>query len=97
MTRLTDSNCHKTDNVGNASASSSSSDVSTTLDEENSRASRQVTTLLQKYPKFKIAKFSQIIQPSGTKANFIDLQILKDQIALTTQVCNFQESIRLRM
>ena len=97
MTQLTDSNRHKTDNTGYASASSSSSDLSTTLEERNSRTLGQVSTLLQKYPTFKTAKFSQIIQPSGTEADFIDPQILKDQIALTTQVRNFQEGVRSRM
>lgn len=38
-TRPTDSYLYKTDNTGNAFASSSSSDLSSTLDEQNSRAS----------------------------------------------------------
>ena len=33
----------------------------------------------------------------GTEANPIDLQILKDQMALTTQVRKFQEGVRIRM
>ena len=36
-------------------------------------------------------------KPSGIEANPIDPQILKDQIALTTQLREFQEGVRMRM
>lgn len=61
MTRPTDSNCHKTDNASYASTSSFSLDFSKTLEKQYSRTLKQMNTLLQKYLKFKIAKFSQII------------------------------------
>ena len=38
-----------------------------------------------------------MFKPSGIEANSIDLQILKDQMALTTQVQEFQEGIKTRI
>ncbi len=38
-----------------------------------------------------------MFKPSGTEANAIDPQILKDQMALTTQVREFQEGVRTRI
>ena len=38
-----------------------------------------------------------MFEPSSTEANPIHLQILKDQMMLTTQVLEFQESVRTNM
>ena len=38
-----------------------------------------------------------MFNPSGTEANSIDPQILKDQMALTTQVREFQEGVKTCM
>ncbi len=38
-----------------------------------------------------------MFKPSGTEANPIDPQILKDQMVLTTQVREFQEGVRTCM
>ena len=38
-----------------------------------------------------------MFKPFGTEANPIDPQILKDQMALITQVREFQEGVRTRI
>lgn len=38
-----------------------------------------------------------MFKPSGTEANPIDPQMLRDQMALTTQVREFQQGVRTRM
>ena len=96
-TKLTKSNLHRTSDAGSAYESlSSSRNTSTNLGGLNPRASGPVP-----YSKniliFKSANFSWIFKPSGTEANRIDSQILKDQMALTTQVREFQEDVRTYM
>ncbi len=84
-TKLTESNLHRTGDACSTSESSlSSSNTSTNQGGRNPKASRPVP-YSKNILNFKSANFSYMFKPSGSETNPIDLQILKDQMALTTQ------------